>query len=133
MSGIGGCSRPRLAPLVLAVLTISALVMLWDSGPAAFGAGGTESWLDWVVIGFLANGVMASMWLVPRYVAPQAAAKGFRHVTLMRWSFAISPFLIGFGAWAIGADEWAATLSLIGSALLLIVAATHASTNRTAP
>jgi hypothetical protein len=121
------------APLVIAFLTIAALVVMWDGSRDAFGAGGAEPWLDWVVIGFLAYGVVASMYVVPRYIAPRAAARGFEHLTLLRWAFAMAPFLIGFGAWAIGADEWAATVALIGSALLLIAAATHVSTDQAAP
>jgi hypothetical protein len=124
--------RAKRAPIVVAALTIAALVVVWDSGHEAFGAGGTASWLDWVVIGFLAYGVVASVYLVPRYVIPQAVAKGYQRVALLGWSFAMSPFLIGFGAWATGADEWVATASLIGSALLLIAAAMHASTDHAA-
>ena len=110
---------PRLSVLVSSLLLLS----LWDTGRAAFTTDGHHRWLDWVVLAVFVYSAGVLRWFVPKYLVPRAHGRALNQIALFRWSVAMSTFLIGFGAWAAGADQWVATVALIASVVLLVVAA----------
>jgi hypothetical protein len=111
------------SPYVAAGLTSLLLVILWDAGRDALGQGGHRSWLNWIVIGFIAYGAGVSLVFAPRYFTSAGSHGQRSQVALLLWAFAVAPFLIGFGALAAGADQWAATAALVVSIGLLFGAA----------
>jgi protein-S-isoprenylcysteine O-methyltransferase Ste14 len=115
-------------PYIVAAVTVAFLLIVWDTGRTAFGAdAGTHSWLDWVILAVIAYAAIVLFVLVPRVFLARAVSRGQEaRVTLLRWSFATSPFLIAFALWALGASTWAATVALLASVVLVLVNATIA-------
>jgi hypothetical protein len=78
--------------------------------------------------------VAASAWIVvttalailtfPRFIYPLLEAeRGGDHVAVLRWTLAISPFLVGVSAVIAGAEQWCLSIGFAASLALLIQAA----------
>lgn len=110
-------------PWLTAAVTIVLSFVVWDAGRVAFERDdGTRPWLNVVVLAFVAYAAVVLLILFPRVYA--ARAKDPRDQTKLSsvgWAFALSPVLVGIGLWAAGADQWAATLALVATCVLLLV------------
>ena len=82
------------------------------------------------MIGFVLYACVAIV-VLPRLAARGQKALRAPAVAGIRFAVAAVPFIIGIGAWSIGADEWSALGASLASALLVIVAAGITTSGKT--
>lgn len=100
--------------------TVVAFVLLWSSGTDAFADNEHESWADWVTLAFMAYALITVVFLVPRFVIPRAEQQASANrLAVMRWAFAVAPFLVGFALFGAGAHAWAMAVAVGVSTLAL--------------
>lgn len=109
------------APYVVAVITLAAMLIVFDTSRSLNDAHGQRGWLNWLVVGFVLYACVALV-LLPRLAARAPKSTGASLGTI-RWAVGSAPFLAGCGAWSIGADEWSAIVGSVASAVLVVVAA----------
>jgi hypothetical protein len=110
------------SPYIVAAIAIAAMALMFDTSRRLYHTHGPRAWLDWVVLGFVLYSC-AALFLLPRLVARGRKPPSYAALARLRSTVALVPFLIGYGAWSSGGDEWSAVVACLASAALLLVAA----------
>jgi hypothetical protein len=104
--------------------TLVLMCSVWSTLATVTGENGRRAWLDWLILAFAAYGVLAVTVLVPRVVVPHSRGRTSEdRSSLMRWAFAIAPFLGGVGGLMLGSHQWAMTVASLTTAVLLVYTA----------
>ena len=109
-------------PWLYAAVTIVVSLVIWDAGRTAFESdAGARPWLNLVVLAFVIYAAVVVLILVPRVYVSRAKPRGQARLSYLGWAFAFSPVLVALGLSAVGADQWAATIALVATCVLLLV------------
>ena len=118
-----GSSLQRSPFLWLATTVLSFLLLLSGLAPMAKSPGSGSTTIAIVAAGFILYGIAAWV-LFPRVTTkrqkgtPSPAATAY-----VLWTFAASPFLVGWAAVAVGGEQWAVALGFVVSIGLLVATA----------
>lgn len=114
----------RRAPYAWLVATLALFVMMLS--PLSVLATDAEEASTGLAIGataLIAYGAVAALVLAPRVIFPKVQGKlSQNEVAVLRWALAVTPFLLGYGAVAAGAQRWSLSAGLVVSVVLLVVA-----------
>jgi hypothetical protein len=118
-----GSSLQRSPYLWLATTVLSFLLLLSGLAPMAKSPGSGSTTISIVAAGFILYGIAAWV-LFPRLttkrqkVTPSPAATSY-----VLWTFAATPYLVGWAAVAAGGEQWAVALGFVVSIGLLVATA----------
>jgi uncharacterized membrane protein YfcA len=114
-------SSLRRSPFVWMALIVLLFILLGGSVLRELEAKHPKEWIGWVAGGFIAYSILTTILLLPRleknprYTADKSL--------LMRWTFAIVPFFVGWASVALGSFPWPVGPGFVASVWFLVLAA----------
>lgn len=127
MRGIGATAGEALrrAPYAWLISTLALMVVMLS--PLSVLAKDSDEASTGLAVGALAVIVyelVVVLVIAPRRIYPRLRnVKSEEEVAMLRWAFALTPFLIGYGAVAAGAKQWSLSAGFLASVTLLVAAA----------
>jgi hypothetical protein len=113
----------RRAPYVWAGLTLLLfLLMLTPAGVLAVPKSGASQAVGIVAAGLITYCVVAWTFVLPRMKARPGKTLSSERSAMLLWSYACTPFLIGFGALAASGPQWALAVGFLTSSALIFSA-----------